>query len=78
VRKPLSARQIAMLDRVEHLPDSAAAPLEVCALLSGTSVGTWRRSPPVPTFFVSSGRLAANLGRVRQLTRGELARPPPK
>jgi hypothetical protein len=70
--RKLSDEEIAILDRFERLPDSAAAPLKICALISGTSERTWRRSPPIPTFFVSPGKRAANVGLLRKLTRGEL------
>jgi hypothetical protein len=71
--RKLSQEEIAILDRFEHLPDSAAAPLKICALVSGTSERTWRRSPPIPTFPISPGKKAANVGMLRKLTRGELA-----
>jgi hypothetical protein len=71
--RPLTETEKAALQRVEQLPDSAAIPLKLCALLSGNSDRSWRRSPPVPTFFISPGKRAANLGAVRKLVRGELA-----
>jgi hypothetical protein len=72
----LSDKQIAILDRAECLPDSVAIGIKTAALMTSTSVGTWRRNPPVQTFFIGK-KLAANLGAVRRLTKGELARPPP-
>jgi hypothetical protein len=69
----LSETEIIILERFERLPDSAAAPLTICALVSGISARTWRRSPPIPTFFISAGKKAANVGLLRKLTRGELA-----
>jgi hypothetical protein len=71
----LSPEEIAILDRFEHLPDSAAAPLKICSLVSGVSERTWRRSPPIPTFHISPGKKAANVGLLRKLTRGELVSP---
>jgi hypothetical protein len=71
--RKLSQEEIAILERVEYLPDSAAVPLKICALMSGTSERTWRRSPLIPTFPISPGKRAANLGQLRKLTRGELA-----
>jgi hypothetical protein len=71
--RKLSDEEIAILDRFEHLPDSAAVPLKICALVSSTSERTWRRSPLIPTFQISPGKRAANVGQLRKLTRGELA-----
>jgi hypothetical protein len=68
----LSDDEVAILERFERLPDSAAAPIKICALLSGISERTWRRSPPIPTFQISAGKKAANVGLLRKLTRGEL------
>ena len=68
----LSDGDIAILERFDRLPDSAAAPLKVCALVSGISYRTWRRNPPIPTFPIGSLKLAANVGMLRKLTRGEL------
>jgi hypothetical protein len=61
------------LERFNRLPDDAAVSLKICALVSGISYRTWRRSPPIPTFNISANRKAANVGRLRKLTRGELA-----
>jgi hypothetical protein len=69
----LSDIDIAILERFERLPDSAAAPIKICALVSGISERTWRRSPPIPTFHLSAGKKGANVGLLRKLTRGELA-----
>jgi hypothetical protein len=69
----LSEKEKAILERFGHLPDSAAAPLKICALVSGLSERTWRRNPPIPTFPISPGKRAANVGNLRKLTRGELA-----
>ena len=69
----LSDNDIAILERFERLPDSAAAPIKICALVSGISERTWRRNPPIPTFPISAGKRAANVGLLRKLTRGELA-----
>ena len=71
--RPLSEKEIAVLERFERLPDSAAAPIKICALVSGTSERTWRRNPPIPTFHISAGKKGANVGRLRALTRGESA-----
>jgi hypothetical protein len=69
----LTEAEIAILERFERLPDSAAAPIKICALVSGISERTWRRSPPIPTFHLSAGKKGANVGLLRKLTRGELA-----
>jgi hypothetical protein len=61
-----------VLERFDRLPDSAAVPLKICALVSGISYRTWRRSPPIPTFNISANRKVANVGLLRKLTRGEL------
>jgi hypothetical protein len=61
------------LERFEHLPDSAWAPLKVCALVSGLCERTWRDNPPIKTFRVGEQKLGANVGALRKLTRGELA-----
>jgi hypothetical protein len=58
---------------IERLPDSAAVPIKICALVSGISYRTWRRNPPIPTFPMGSLKKAANAGLLRKLTRGELA-----
>jgi hypothetical protein len=71
----LSEKEIAVLERFERLPDSAAVSLEICALVSGISKRTWRRNPPIETFKISAGKKAANVGLLRKLTRGELAAP---
>jgi hypothetical protein len=71
----LSDTDIAILERFERLPDSAAAPIKICALVSGISERTWRRSPPIPTFHLCAGKKGANVGLLRKLTRGELASP---
>jgi hypothetical protein len=71
----LTEAEIAILERFERLPDSAAAPIKICALVSGVSERTWRRSPPIPTFPISVGKRGANVGLLRKLTRGELAAP---
>jgi len=69
----LSEDDLAILERFERLPDSAAAPIRICALVSGISERTWRRAPPIPTFPLSAGKKGANVGLLRKLTRGELA-----
>jgi hypothetical protein len=71
--RKLTDEEIAILQRTEHLPDSAAIPLKICALLSGVSERTWRRNPPIPTFPLSAGKRGVNVGLLRRLTRGELA-----
>jgi hypothetical protein len=71
----LSDNEIAILERFERLPDSAAVGLKICALVSGLSERTWRRSPPIPTFPISAGKRAGNVGLLRKLTRGELTAP---
>jgi hypothetical protein len=71
----LTEDEIAILERFERLPDSAAAPIKICALVSGVSERTWRRSPPIPTFPISAGKRGANVGLLRKLTRGELYKP---
>jgi hypothetical protein len=65
--------EIAVLERLERLPDSAAVSIKNAALLSGISERTWRRNPPIPTFPISAGKKAVNVGLLRKLTRGELA-----
>jgi hypothetical protein len=69
----LTEKERVALARFDSLPDSAAAPLKVCAMVSGISERTWRRSPPIPTFPLSAGKRGANVGLLRKLTRGELA-----
>jgi hypothetical protein len=69
----LSEKEIAILERFERLPDSAAVPLKICALVSGISDRTWRDKPPIQTFYLSAGKRGANVGLLRKLTRGELA-----
>jgi hypothetical protein len=70
--KILSEKDKFLLARFEHLPDSAAVPLRICALISGLSERQWRAKSPIPTFYVSEGKRAANVGQLRKLTRGEL------
>jgi hypothetical protein len=65
-------KEKAALERFTHLPDEAAAPLKLCAIVSGTSERTWRRNPPIPTFPISAGKRGANVGLLRKLCRGEL------
>jgi hypothetical protein len=69
----LSDKEKAALARFESVPDSAAVPINICALVSGISARTWRRAPPIPTFKLSAGKRGANVGMLRKLTRGELA-----
>jgi hypothetical protein len=70
---PLTAKQKALLERYELLPDSAAVPLDTAALVTGTCVRTWRGStPPLPTFKVSPGKKAVNVGLLRRRARGEI------
>ena len=69
----LSENEIAILEWFEHLPDSAAVPIKICSLMSGLSEQTWHRKPPIETFPLSAGKKGANVGRLRQLTRGALA-----
>jgi hypothetical protein len=69
----LSEKEIAVLERFERLPESAAVSLKTCALVSDTSERTWRDKPPIPTFYLSAGKRGANVGLLRKLTRGELA-----
>jgi hypothetical protein len=71
----LTDDEIAAIQRLDHLPDSAAVPLKLAALSNGTSPRTWRRNPPIPTFFLSPGKKGCNLGLLRRLNRGELAAP---
>ena len=71
----LSDTDIAILDRFERLPDSAAVPIKICALVSGLSERTWRRNPPISTFPLSAGKKGSNVGLLRKLTRGELVAP---
>lgn len=71
--RQLTDEEIEILQRTERLPDSAAIPLKICALMSGVSERTWRRNPPVPTFNLSAGKKGANLGAVRQRCRGQAA-----
>jgi hypothetical protein len=68
----LTEKEIAIFERFERLPDSAAAPIKICALVSGISERTWRDKPPIPTFYLSAGKRGANVGLLRKLTRGEL------
>jgi hypothetical protein len=69
---PLTDKQKAALERFDHLPDSAAAPLKICSLVTGISDRTWRDNPPIPTFYITTKMKAANVGMLRKLTRGEL------
>jgi hypothetical protein len=71
--RPLTETEIAALKRLEHLPESAAVPIKLAALASGTSERTWRRNPPIPTFPLSAHKKGVNVGQLRKLTRGELA-----
>jgi hypothetical protein len=71
-KRRLSAQEVAMLERFKQLPDEAAAPFNVCALISGISERTWRQNPPIPTFNVSANKRAANVGLLRKLVRGEV------
>lgn len=71
--RPLSETEIAILERFERLPDSAAAPIKLAAAVSGISERTWRRNPPIPVFPLSPGKRGVNVGLLRKLTRGELA-----
>ncbi len=73
--RPLSESELAILERFERLPDSAAASIKLAAMVSGISERTWRRSPPIPTFPLSAGKRGVNVGQLRKLTRGELAAP---
>jgi hypothetical protein len=73
VLRPLSDDEIAALERFERLPDSAAVPLKICALVSGISERTWRRSPPIQVFQIAPCKRGANAGLLRKFTRGELA-----
>lgn len=72
---PRFENEIAILERLDQLPDSAAVSIKNAALLSGVSERTWRRNPPIPTFPISAGKRAVNVGLLRKLTRGELAAP---
>ena len=69
----LTDEEITILQHVEKLPDSAAVPLKICALMSGITERTWRRNPPVPTFKISERIKGANLGALRKRYRGESA-----
>jgi hypothetical protein len=71
----LTDDEIAILERIERLPDSAAVSIKNAARFSGTSERTWRRNPPIPTFPISAGKKGVNVGLLRKLTRGELAKP---
>jgi hypothetical protein len=71
----LIEKEIAILERLERLPDSAAVSIKNAALLSGISERTWRRNPPIPTFPLSAHKKGVNVGLLRKLTRGELAAP---
>ena len=51
--KPFSAKEKAILARFEALPDSAAASLKICSIMSGISERTWRDNPPIPVFKLS-------------------------
>lgn len=73
--RPLTDKERTILERFEALPDSAAAPLKICALVSGISERTWRRSPPIPVFPISAHKRGANVGQLRKLTRGDLVFP---
>jgi hypothetical protein len=70
---PVFEKEIAILERLDRLPDSAAVSIKNAALLSGISERTWRRNPPIPTFAISAGKKGVNVGLLRKLTRGELA-----
>jgi hypothetical protein len=74
--RQLSDKDLDALKRFEQLPDCAAVPLNIAALVTGISGRTWRRSPPIPTFKVSATKLAANVGQLRRLAKGELATMP--
>jgi hypothetical protein len=67
----LSEKEIAILERFEKLPDSAAVPLKTCALVTGTCERTWRSRPPIKIFYITPGKRGANVGELRALTRGE-------
>jgi hypothetical protein len=69
----LSEKEIAFLERFERLPDSAAVSLKNAALVSAISDRKWRDSPPIPTFPISAGKKAVNVGLLRKLIRGELS-----
>ena len=71
--RPLTEKEIAILERFERLPDSAAVGLRTCSLVSDISERTWRDKPPIPTFRITAQKLAANVGLLRKLIRGELA-----
>jgi hypothetical protein len=72
---PIFEKEIAILERLDRLPDSAAVSIKHAALLSGVSERTWRRNPPIPTFAISAGKKGVNVGQLRKLTRGEVTAP---
>ena len=69
--KPFSAKEKAILARFVALPDSAAASLKICSIMSGISERTWRDNPPIPVFKLSAGKRGVNVGMLRKLLRGE-------
>jgi hypothetical protein len=70
--RSLTPRQKLALERFEQLPDDAAVPFWICALVSNTSDRLWRDNPPIETFYITPGKRGANVGKLRKLLRGEL------
>jgi hypothetical protein len=68
--RKLTDREETFLDRFPLLPDEAAVPLALASLINGTSPRSWRRNPPIPVFFISTGLLGVNVGQLRRLVRG--------
>jgi hypothetical protein len=71
--KPLADKEKIALERFDALPDAAAVPFWICALVSNTSDRLWRDNPPIDTFYISPGKRGANVGVLRRHLRGQAA-----
>lgn len=61
-----------ILERFDALPDDAALPTRVTAIILGTCERTVRDHPQLKRVTVSRGRYGQRVGDVRKLLRGEV------
>jgi hypothetical protein len=71
--KPLTDREKIALERFDALPDSAAVPFWIAALVSNLSDRQWRDNPPIPVLYISPGKRGVNVGALRRHLRGQAA-----
>jgi hypothetical protein len=68
----MKARDVTeILQKFEDLPDAAVVPRKVTALLTGMSIRTIRRNPPVPDRRITDDLIGHRVGDLRRWLAGK-------